>query len=299
MRTLEYAPRAAPRPAASDHTQTIGVLSLGPIQSAKPSALLAIHQATRNSDHVVSTVTVPVRDHDALRSAVARLRRVYVDGILAVAPPSGAIDVLVELSGDIPLVAVATGPQEGVSAVAIDQYAGGAAATSHLLELGHRTVFHIAGPAEGRDPGRGLSGWRDTLVRAGAEIPLPMVGDSSPEAGYELGCRLGSRPDVTAIFVAGDQMALGVLRALHEAGRRVPEEVSVVGCDGAPEAEFFNPPLTTIRHDYAELGRRSLELLLEEIEVGAHANVHETIPAELIVRASTAAVHARTQRGVL
>jgi DNA-binding LacI/PurR family transcriptional regulator len=104
-----------------------------------------------------------------------------------------------------------------------------------------------------------------------------------------LGCRLAARPDVTAIFVANDQMALGVLRALHDAGRRVPQDVSVVGFDDSPHGEFFNPPLTTVRQNHAELGRRSLELLLTEIEVGRHVRVHDTIPAELIVRASTAA----------
>ena len=225
--------------------------------------------------------------------AFTRLRRLDVDGILVVAPQRGVIDMLAELSGDIPLVAVASGAQEVVSTVAIDHYAGAAAATRHLLELGHRTVFHIAGPADGQDPGQRLTGWRDTLVAAGAEIPLPVVGDWSPDGGYELGRRLAARNDVTAIFVANDQMALGVLSALHEAGRRVPSDVSVVGFDGSPQGEFFNPPLTTVRQNYAELGRRSLELLLTEIEVGRHANVHETIPAELIIRASTAIASSR------
>ena len=97
------------------------------------------------------------------------------------------------------------------------------------------------------------------------------------------------RRDVTAILVANDQMALGVMHALFEAGRRVPEDVSVVGFDGSPQGEFFNPPLTTVRQNYAEMGRRSLQLLLSEIEVGGSARIRETIPAELIVRASTAA----------
>jgi DNA-binding LacI/PurR family transcriptional regulator len=299
MRTLEYAPRSGPRLIPNGGARTIGVLSLDPTPYGKASALLAIHCATRDSDHFVSSVSVPVANRSSLQVAVARLRRLDVDGILAVAPQRGAIDMLAKLLGDIPLVAVASQPQEVVSAVAIDHYAGAAAATRHLLELGHRTVFHIAGPGDGQDPGRRLAGWRDTLVTAGAEIPLPMIGDWSPDVGYELGRRLGSRTDVTAIFVANDQMALGVLRALHEAGRRVPKDVSVVGFDGSTQGEFFNPPLTTVRQDYTELGRRSLELLLTEIEVGRHGRVHEMIPAEFIVRASTAAASGRTPHAVL
>ena len=299
MTTLEHAPRSARQPIPSAGPRTIGVLSLDPTPYGKESALLAIHCAARESDHFVSTVSAPVADRASLRTAVARLRRLGVDGILVVASRRGMIDMLAETACDIPLVGVASEPNAVVSAVAIDHYAGAAAATRHLLELGHRTVFHIAGPAEGQDPSRRLAGWRDTLVAAGAEIPPPMVGDWSPDVGYEFGRRLGARMDVTAIFVANDQMALGVLCALHEAGRRVPHDVSVVGFDGSPQGEFFNPPLTTVRQNYAELGRRSLELLLTEIEVGRNAKVQETIPAELIVRASTAVASGRTLRAVV
>ena len=296
---LEYAPSSALRLVASGGARTIGVLSLDPTPYGKASALLAIHCAMRDSDHFLSTMSVPDPDRGSLRRAMTRLRRLDVDGILVVAPQRSAVDMLAEMSGDIPLVAVASGPHEVVSAVAIDHHAGAAAATRHLLELGHRTVFHIAGPADGQEPGQRLAGWRDTLLAAGAEIPLPMVGDWSPDVGYELGRRLGERTDVTAIFVANDQMALGVLRALHEAGRRVPGDVSVVGFDGSPQGEFFSPPLTTVRQNYAELGRRSLEVLLTEIEVGRHARVHDTIPAELIVRASTAVASSRKLRAVV
>ena len=296
---LEYAPSSALRLVASGGARTIGVLSLDPTPYGKASALLAIHCAMRDSDHFLSTMSVPDPDRGSLRRAMTRLRRLDVDGILVVAPQRSAVDMLAEMSGDIPLVAVASGPHEVVSAVAIDHHAGAAAATRHLLELGHRTVFHIAGPADGQEPGQRLAGWRDTLLAAGAEIPLPMVGDWSPDVGYELGRRLGERTDVTAIFVANDQMALGVLRALHEAGRRVPGDVSVVGFDGSPQGEFFSPPLTTVRQNYAELGRRSLEVLLTEIEVGRHARVHDTIPAELIVRASTAVASNRKLRAVV
>lgn len=299
MTTLQYAPGSAPRQIPRGRTRTIGVLSLDPTPYGKASALLAIHCATGGSGHFVSTVSVAAPDRRSLGVAFARLWRLDVDGILVVAPQRGVIDMLAELSGDIPVVAVASGAREVVSTVAIDHYAGAAAATRHLLELGHRTVFHIAGPADGQDPGQRLTGWRDALVAAGAEIPLPMVGDWSPDGGYELGRRLAGRNDVTAIFVASDQMALGVLSALHEAGRRVPADVSVVGFDGCPQAEFFNPPLTTVRQNYAELGRRSLELLLTEIDVGRHAKVHETIPAELIVRASTAIASSRKLHAVL
>jgi DNA-binding LacI/PurR family transcriptional regulator len=289
LQTLDYPTTSAPRPVSSDRARSIGVLSLDPTPYAKTPALLGIQRATRDLDYLVSIVSVPSPTRRALRVAVERLRQVAVAGILVVAPQRAAIDTLADLSADIPLVVVGSGPQEILPAVAIDHYSGAAAATRHLLELGHRTVFHIAGPADRKDPGPRFAGWRDTLVTAGVDIPLPMVGDWSADVGYELGRRLAVRREVTAVFAANDQMALGVLRALSEAGRRVPDDVSVVGFEGIPQGEFFSPPLTTVRQNFAEMGRRSLDLLLSEIEAGRHARIDETIPAELIIRASTAA----------
>jgi DNA-binding LacI/PurR family transcriptional regulator len=288
MQTLNLPTRSAPTAVARPRSGTIGVLSLDPTPYARTPALLGIQRATCDLDYLASIVSVPSPTRRALHVAVGRLRRVAVDGILVVAPRQAAIATLAELSADLPLVVVGSGPHEMLPAVAIDQYSGAAAATRHLLELGHRTVFHIAGPADGKDPGPRFAGWRDALLMAGVDIPLPMVGDWSAAAGYELGRRLASRREVTAIFAANDQMALGVLRALSEAGRRVPDDVSVVGFDGIPQGEFFNPPLTTVRQNFTEMGRLSLELLLGEIEAGQDARIHETIPAELIVRASTA-----------
>ena len=274
-------------------SKTIGVLSLDPTSYDKAWTLLGIERATRDSDYLVSIVSVPGPTRHTLTKAVAGLRSLAVDGILVVAPQQDTIDMLADLSGEIPLVAVASGPQDSLSAVAIDHYAGAVAATGHLLDLGHHTVFHIAGPADRTSPGPRFAGWRDTLVAAGAEVPLPMIGDWSADVGYELGCRLATRVEVTAVFVANDQMALGVLRAMFEAGRRVPDDVSVVGFDGTPQGEFFSPPLTTVRQNFNEIGRRSLELLLTEIELGRDGRVQETIPAELIIRASTAVASSR------
>ena len=162
----------------------------------------------------------------------------------------------------IPLVAVEGGPPGEIPVVEVDQLAGAHSATRHLLDLGHATVWHIAGPAEFLEAERRLEGWRATLTAAGAEVPSPLSGDWSARSGYDLGRRLAADRAATAIFVANDQMALGVLRALHEADRSVPGEVSVVGFDDIPEAAVL---LASADHSPAgldELGRRSLRLML-------------------------------------
>ena len=110
-----------------------------------------------------------------------------------------------------------------------------------------------------------MEGWRQALRAAGAPEPSLLRGDWSARSGYEIGHRLATMPEVTAVQCGNDQMALGLLRALAEHGRHVPDDVSVVGFDDFPEAAFFQPPLTTVRQNFVELGRRALHLLLDHI----------------------------------
>ena len=127
-------------------------------------------------------------------------------------------------------------------------------------------------------------------LRIASSLDLP-AGPSLQ--AWQRGWRLAARPEVTAVFVSNDQMALGLLRALHEAGRRVPDDVSVVGYDDIPEAAHLLPPLTTIRTDFPEIGRRALRLLLTQLDdpedAGEALERDPVIPVELIVRNSTGA----------
>ena len=116
----------------------------------------------------------------------------------------------------------------------------------------------------------------------------PLFGDWSVRSGYELGRRLAHDPELTAVFAANDEMALGAMRALFEAGRALPGDVSVVGFDDVPFARYLTPPLTTVRQDFDAIARRSLELLLNGIRDEDDAPVHAAITPELIVRESTA-----------
>jgi DNA-binding LacI/PurR family transcriptional regulator len=168
--------------------------------------------------------------------------------------------------------------------------------TEHLLTTGHSTVWHVAGPADWLESEARTAGWEAALRDAGAELPPLLRGDWSPLSGYQAGQQLAGRvlaspgqgDGLTAVFVANDQMALGVLRAFREAGLQTPADVAVAGFDDIPEAEFFPPPLTTVRQDFASLGRSSIGLLLDHIEGAAQGTTHLTLAPELIVRASTA-----------
>jgi DNA-binding LacI/PurR family transcriptional regulator len=290
MRKLEYRPNPVARALVTGRSRTLGVVSFDTTLYGPASTLFGIERAAHEADYFVSIVSLRSLASSSVVSAVERLRDQGVDGILVIAPQDSATSALLHLPEDVPVVAAEAGPDDSVPVVAVDQVAGARLATEHLLALGHRTVWHISGPVDWLEAQDRMSGWRTTLEAAGAPAPPVLHGDWSARAGHELGRDLADRPDVTAVFVANDQMALGLLRALHEAGRRIPGDISVVGFDDIPEAEYFTPPLTTVRQNFNEMGRRSLLLLLEQIESGVREPRRETVPPELVVRASTAGV---------
>ena len=170
----------------------------------------------------------------------------------------------------------------------VDQVAGAQLATRHLLDLGHETVLHVRGPADWMEADARERGWRAELGRVGAKVLPPLAGDWSAASGYRAGLEIVSRTDVSAVFAGNDQMSLGILRALQEAGRSVPHDISIVGFDDIPEAEFFHVPLTTVRQDFAEAGRRCVERLLAVIGDRTPPG-YPSIQPELAIRASTAA----------
>ncbi|MGW0827668.1 LacI family DNA-binding transcriptional regulator [Streptomyces sp. NPDC002845] len=299
MRTLGYRPSRSARSLASGRTRMLGVISFDAARYGPASTLTAINTAAQEAGYLVSSIALDTADRDTVVRAMDRLSAEGADGVIAIAPQRGVAMALAEARLDTPLVMLDNGLGDGTPVVTSDFRAGARLATEHLLGLGHSAVWHIAGPTGWTSADQRAASWRETLAAAGVRIPEPLVGDWGADSGYALGRRLAERPDVTAVFASNDQMALGALRAFHEAGRRVPEDVSVVGYDDIPEAAHLLPPLTTVRTDFSEIGTRSLRLLLGRLDgldgpdgldgddaagPGAEPVV---VPVELIVRRST------------
>ena len=177
------------------------------------------------------------------------------------------------------------GAEQRFSTLGTDHAGGAALATRHLLEHGHRTVHHLAGPEGSFAAAERERGWRGALEAAGVAPPPVVRGDWTAASGHAAASALDA--GVTALFVANDQMALGALRALAEAGLDVPGDVSVVGFDDVADAADYRPPLTTVHQDFDTLGTRAVTLLIDGIEADAGATF-ETVPTRLVVRASTA-----------
>ena len=282
---LGYRPNAAARTLVTRRTHTLGVISFDTVLYGPASMLYGIERAAQDS-YFVAIASVPQLDRRSVLDAVDRFAGQGVEGIIVIAPQTFAVEALIHCPDDIPLVAMGCQTSPPVNSVAVDNAEGAAQATRYLLGQGHRTVHHLSGPASWLDAQARLDGWRAALDQAGAPEPEVLAGDWSAASGYALGHQIAADDGVTAVFCANDPMALGLIRALSEQGRRVPEDVSVVGFDDIPEAGYFLPPLTTVRQDFGELGRRALDTLVGLIYDRDPAQSVDLVAPELVVRSS-------------
>ena len=299
MSELGYRPNSIARALVTGRSRTLGVVSFDTTLYGPASTLFGIERAAHEAGYFIVIASLQALDPVSVSEAIERLRLQAVEGILVIVPDTEASKALVAVRPDLPVVAVEGGPVAGIPAVTVDQRAGATAATRHLLELGHRTVWHVTGPTGSLEAQQRERAWRETLVGAGVPPPDTLTGDWSAQSGYELGQLLAGEPDATAVFVGNDQMALGLLRALHEAGVKIPQDVSVVGFDDIPEAAYFLPPLTTVRQDFGALGSQSLRVLVGLLETsGADAlePPGSMIEPELVVRGSTGPASTRRHR---
>ncbi|TCC06456.1 LacI family transcriptional regulator [Kribbella soli] len=290
MRELGYRRNDAARALNSGRTKRIGVVCLGTALFGPSTQLVAIEQTLRTTGYSVSIVNT--LEGDTVADVVEHLLEQGVDGIILSEPIDEGDDVPIDV--DIPVLSFGRFP--GLSAkpsldTGGDNIGAGRTATEHLLGLGHHTVWHVAGPQRWWAARDRLAGWRQALADAGAPEPPVLEGDWLPASGYAAGRELAANHDVTAVFVANDDMAIGVLRALSEAGRPVPGDVSVVGFDDIPTAAFLTPPLTTVPQDFDVHVARGIANLVTEIEspTGDHSLLPEPPPLRLVVRHSTAA----------
>lgn len=284
---LGYRRNTAARSLVTRRSQTIGVLGSEMAQYGPSHTLLGVQQAAREAGYFVSIAALREVTPETIKDAMAHFMDQGVDGIVVTVPHPGTFDVLKDITAQVPLIAVGSIGDEHLAGATVDQRQGARLAVEHLLELGHQRIGHLSGPADWIDAAARIEGWRDALTEAGIEGETLIEGDWSAECGYREGLKIAADRSVTALFVANDQMALGVLRALNELGVRVPEDISVVGFDDQPESAYFIPPLTTVAQDFEELGRRCIGLLLDRLESGS-TGTPVTVAPRLVVRSTTA-----------
>lgn len=284
---LQYRPNRAARALSRGRSRTIGVLSASNGEYGPASSIAAIQDAARDAGYLVNTANLSREDPGSITAALEHLLSQSVEGIVVIAPQVSVFNALKLRSIDVPYVTLQSTGITDTNVLSVDQIAGARLATRHLIDLGHRAIYHLAGPQDWIEAEARMHGFLQEMGARDVPTTAPILGDWTADFGYHAGRELLRMRDFTAIFSSNDQMALGLIHAIRECGLDVPRDVSIVGFDDIPEAAHFWPPLTTVRQDFPELGRRSVELLLANI-AGTAAHSQNAIIPELKIRASTA-----------
>lgn len=288
MKELGYRPNSAARALKLGEFRTIGVILFTLSSTGNSRTVEAIADQAAQEGYAITIIPVAVPTQSGVLGAFTRLGELAVDGVIIIMENHLLDDQRVTVPPGVHVVVVDSDAGDRYTVVDTDQADGARQAVRHLLDLGHRTVWHLTGPTESFASQRRAAAWRAVLTESGRPIPPGYHGDWSASSGYAAGLTLAEEPSCTAVFAANDQMALGLLRAFHERGRTVPGDISVVGFDDIPDAGSFIPPLTTVHQDFAEVGRRCVQAVLQQIRHGSSGPGTTLVPTRMIVRQSTA-----------
>ena len=288
LRALNYRTNMTARSLATKRTYRLGALGYELSGTGPSKTMQGASDAARRNGYTLDIVSLDPFSYAELTEALDVLSRHDLEGILATAPTDSVDGALRELTLPVPILVVRGADFSDVIDRGEMPDAGPYAAMTHLIELGHRRIAHLAGPDQWRSARERVSAYEYALDHAGLER-LPVAhGDWSARSGHAAAAQLFATPGITAVFAANDRMALGLMLWLHQNGFRIPDDVSVVGFDDVAEAECFHPPLTTVRQDFDAIGRAAAKTLISMIESpGEQAAAEYPLP-RLVVRESTA-----------
>ncbi len=296
VKALGYVPNAAAQSLAGSRTNMVGlVICYDPHDLfADPNLMQAVHGIDYEiTERDFALLLSCARTRDDRLSAFRRLLGGYhVDGVL-VESGLGEEGIVLLRERNYPCVVIGHSPL-GLPCVHPDDYGGAQKVVRHLLELGHRRIGQIGGPEENSFATlERLRGCKSVLEQDGIAFDeaLFTCGSWGSESGYEGAARLmalASPP--TALFCFNDRLAFGAIHWLYERGYRVPEDISVAGFDDIESAALFEPPLTTVHQSPFEIGQRAARMLFDLIEGRQIDQTQVVLPADLIVRCSTAPV---------
>lgn len=282
-----YRPNPAARALVTSRSRTIGVLTSQISQYGPATSIAAIELAARDAGYRSSVTSIATTDVTSIRAALDYLMSQSVEALVVIAPQQRVLEVVADIAPDVPYVTLQMADLAEGHGMSTDQTLGARLATRHLIELGHTEILHISGPQDWIEAEARMQGYLDEIDAADLRTRAPILGDWSAHFGYYAGLELLRFRDFSAVFASNDQMALGFMHACREMDLRIPEDISLVGFDDIPEAAHFAPPLTTVRQNFGEIGRRAVALLMAELRGGVPD--HDLVVPELIVRQSTAA----------
>jgi DNA-binding LacI/PurR family transcriptional regulator len=286
---LEYRPNSAARATRSGKRSMVAVLTGATSNYGYAKTIEGIELAARKAGLSVIIAVVESDSEPAVNAAIDLVLSQPVAGVIILEFDRPGLAAVKAFPSSVPMVVAGGGTRRSGAnpSALLDERSAGRDATEYLLSLGHKTVHHVAVPTMGKHSGR-TQGWKSALTAAGAPVPPVLHATWEPASGYRLGLDLADQDDVTAIFCGNDDVAIGVISALLDRGRRVPEDVSVMGFDDQPHVALWRPSLTTVRQDFGDLGARAFQLLSAAVE-GADGSSSSIVKPELVLRNSTAA----------
>ncbi len=287
---LDYRPNLVARRLATRRSSVIGMVGANITYYGPAQVMVSVEETAKRRGYNLMFVGLERSNKTLLRAAIDDLCEHQVDGLVLGVRIPGNFDFISILCREVPFVTLDAGHPD-VPSVVVDQQYGMRVATQHLLDLGHRRIACVTGPPGWSASKERRKGWAEAIKLAGLERGPCVEGDWSAASGFACADRLLeiARGEFTAIVAANDHMALGVLRALHARNIQVPRQISVAGYDDLPESRFFEPPLTTIHHDFVHQGERCVEVLLSMINRQPVDPPIQRLQPELVIRESTAA----------
>lgn len=288
IKDLGYRPNNAARALVTQRTHLIGTVAVGTRFSGPATRVLSLEHAARGFGYELAISSIPDSWTTEVSRAVENLLHRGAEGIV-LEIPSSSIAIDSDALRDIPVISNVDLPAvvRRKAVIRFDQIEIGRIATRHLIDLGHVTIAHIAGPRRWDVSGARRQGWRRELRAHGLTADQVWQGDWSARSGYEIGKEIAANPQITAVFAANDYMAMGAIRALIEAGRYVPKDVSVIGIDDVPEAEFQVVPLSTVQSGQDDVSARILQEIVAMIEGAEPSAALIEYPPTLIHRRSS------------
>lgn len=287
MNALGYRPNYAARALKHGRFRDVGVVLFDMTEFGNAHVLNGVVDAARDRGYATTIRTFDAGRPPTLQEAYDQMKQLPVDGVVFVLEQAVLDFDTFAPTQDLPVVLISEEPTNHCPTIDSDQYGGSIALVDYLLAKGHGTVYHIAGPSSSIAAQSRLRGWRDALRQQGIAVPSTYIGDWSADSGYQAGLALAHEHDCTAVYAANDQMAYGAMVGLREAGKSVPEDVSVVGVDDSLGGVVPRLELTTMRIKFNELGRAAFAMVVsqchgQDVPVG----VKTVIPPVLVERSS-------------
>jgi LacI family transcriptional regulator len=286
--TLGYRPSKAAIRLRSKTSKTIAIILYGswfhgPVQTA-----LNVEMAAKTSGFEV-IITNVTETEKQVTEALQMVKDWGVEGIIMIVPAQGLAQSEIQaISGDVPVVYIDAHRSSSTASVNLDEAEGTRQIVEHLIALGHRDFCEISGPLNWFSAQVRHQACLQTFQAHGLDAPVHIEGNWTTPGGYQAARRLLEQGHpFTALIAANDNMAMGALYALHQHGLAVPGDVAVVGFDDIPEAAYFIPPLTTVRHNYIQLGTDGFDYLLQLMDDPETPIVQKTISPKLILRESS------------